>query len=157
MTATAPQIRPATPADAAGMAAVLRAIIALTGRDRPATADYVLEQYIAHPDRVACSVAVASGEILGFQSLRLARAGNPWAVTPGYGIIGTHIGPAAHRRGVGRALFAVSLAAARAAGLPAIDASIGEANTLGLAYYEAIGFRAYRSLPGVICKRLDLG
>lgn len=150
------KIRPARPDDAPGLSAVLQAIIAMTGHDRPASVDYVLDNYIDHPDRIACSVAVEGDGILGFQSLRLARAGNPWQVTPGFGIIGTHIGPAAHRKGAGRALLTQSLAAAREAGIPVIDASIGESNSLGLAYYQAMGFRPYRRLPGVICHRLDL-
>ncbi|WP_237218062.1 GNAT family N-acetyltransferase [Ruegeria lacuscaerulensis] len=62
-------------------------------------------------------------------------------------MIGTHIRPSTARRGVGRALFQETLKAARAAGLVAIDATIGVNNAEGLAYYQARGF--------VDCRRID--
>jgi ribosomal protein S18 acetylase RimI-like enzyme len=118
----------------------------------------VLENYIQHADRIECSVAEdEDGHILGFQSLRYARADNPYGVAEGWGIIGTHVSPQAARRGVGSALFAVTRRAAEARGLKNIDASIGADNALGQSYYDAMGFMTYRQPEGLVCKvyRLD--
>jgi ribosomal protein S18 acetylase RimI-like enzyme len=58
--------------------------------------------------------------------------------------------------GIGSRLFDATLASARGAGLPAIDAYIGAENVAALDYYEALGFRAYRNSDGAICKALQL-
>ncbi len=150
------EIRPATPDDAQGMSAVLKAIIDATGRQRAFDSAHVTELYIDNPRRIACSVAVFEGEVVGFQSLTIAQPDNIYGVTPGWGIIGTHISPKAFRKGVGKALFAVSRAAALDAGLTDIDASIPADNDMGLAYYEAIGFHSYRTTDTRICKRYRL-
>ena len=94
--------------------------------------------------------------MLGFQSLIRAEEGNSGGVEPGWGIIGTHVRPTAARRGVGRALFEVSRAAAANAGLQTIDATIAANNPEALAYYEAMGFRPYRSLGNLIGTRFDI-
>ncbi|WP_432377124.1 hypothetical protein [Agrobacterium rosae] len=49
-------------------------------------------------------------------------------------------------------MFRATLVAAKAAGLENIDASIGADNSLGQAYYEAMGFRTYRTPEGLVCK-----
>ena len=151
-------IRTATMEDAQGMSDVLSEIVVMTGRERPRDVTAVRTRYLEHPDRIRCSVAEDDdGRILGFQSLLLATQGNPYGVTEGWGIIGTHVSPRAARQGVGTGLFAVSRDAAQKAGLPSIDASIADDNPLGLGYYEAMGFRTYRLSPGTVCKRYDLG
>src|SRR5699024_11682533 len=71
-------------------------------------------------------------------------------------IIGTHIHPSAGRRGIGRRLFAISLSAAKSAGLRHIDASIAADNGPALAYYSAMGFTPYRQGDDVIPHRFDL-
>ncbi|WP_078059421.1 GNAT family N-acetyltransferase [Tropicimonas marinistellae] len=152
------KIRPATADDAAGASRMLQALAAAGKRSRPSDPDFVLETYICAPDRVECLVAVdEDGTILGLQSLARARPGNPYGVAEGWGIIGTHVSPRAARKGCGKALFAVTREAALAAGLVAIDASIGADNADGLAYYAAMGFETYRTPEGKICKRLALG
>ncbi len=149
-------VRPAISADADMMSAVLAEIIALWKSDRPTSPDHIRAFYIEHPERIECSVAVDEAEtIVGFQSLRLATPGNSYEVTPGWGIIGTYVKLGTARRGIGSALFAASHAAAQTAGLPAIDATIGADNEKALAYYEAMGFRTYRQMPGAISKRYD--
>lgn len=70
--------------------------------------------------------------------------------------MGTHVNPDAARRGVGKALFPVTLLAAKAYGLAKIDATIGANNPEGLGYYEAMGFRTYRTPDGKICKQYVL-
>nr|WP_306238292.1 MULTISPECIES: GNAT family N-acetyltransferase [unclassified Ornithinimicrobium] len=74
----------------------------------------------------------------------------------GWGIIGTHIHPEAGRTGLGRRLFATSLAAAKAAGLRHIDASIGSDNSAALAYYAAMGFTPHREGSDTIPHRFDV-
>ncbi|MGW8192420.1 N-acetyltransferase family protein [Sphingomonas hankookensis] len=145
--------RPASIDDASSLSRILREIIARTGRDRPHDEAFVLRQYLTNTASILCTVAVdATGEILGFQSLVRAKAGNRYDVPPGWGIIGTHIHPSAHRQGVGAALFRASRAAAQAAGLTKIDAYIGADNAGALRYYEALGFRTYRTPEGIVQK-----
>lgn len=112
--------------------------------------------YIEDADKIRCTVAEEDGSILGFQSLKEARAGNQWGVEPGWGIVGTHIRPSAARRGIGRALFDVTRKAAVEAGIANIDASVAANNPEGLAYYEAMGFRIYRTPENLICKRFNV-
>jgi ribosomal protein S18 acetylase RimI-like enzyme len=145
--------RPATLDDADGMAAVQNEIFAAGLRKAPTDKTAILAAYIEHEDRIQCVVAQdADGRILGFQSLRLAKVGNPWDVAEGWGIIGTHVSPFAARKGVGSALFKETLQAAKAFGLRNIDASIGADNALGQAYYDAMGFQTYRTPENLVCK-----
>lgn len=151
-------IRPASAADAPGMSAVQNEIFEAGLRKSAVTVEGVLATYVEHEHRIECSIALdEDGRILGFQSLRYAAAGNEFGVEEGWGIIGTHISPSAARRGIGAALFAATLSAARRFGLQNIDADIPADNAAGLAYYEAMGFRTYRSGEGTIGKvyRID--
>lgn len=150
--------RAAAPADAARMAEVQNAIFRAGLRATPVDTAFVQARYLAPEHRVACTVAEENDRILGFQSLTHAWPGNPYGAPEGWGIIGTHIHPDAGRRGIGRSLFAVSLAAAQSAGLEHIDASIGADNAAALSYYRAMGFTPYRhgDGDGVIPHRFDL-
>lgn len=135
------------------MSSVLAAIITKTGRDRPHGSDFVLATYIADPYRIACTVALDdASKIMGFQSLRRAVPGNVYGAPVGWGIIGTHVAPWAGRQGVGSSLFAVTLQAARQGGIAKIDAGIGDQNEPGLRFYEACGFRTYKTERGLIHK-----
>lgn len=136
------------------MSRILAANAPLTGSRRPTDPDYVTRQYIRHPDRIECSLAIdAEGAVLGFQSLKRASDGNPYDLPQGWGIIGTHISPLAARRGVGAALFAVSRGAAVKAGLSFIDATIANSNAGALAYYQAMGFETWREMESATGKR----
>jgi len=139
--------------DAAAMSRVLREIIEHTDRERPNDEAYVTRQYLANPSSIRCTVAIDDeGLVVGFQSLVRAEAGNRYDVPAGWGIIGTHISPRAHRRGVGNALFQSSREAAEHARLEKIDAYIGADNPAGLSYYEAMGFETYREPEGIVQK-----
>lgn len=154
---TAPlRIRPATPENAIGMSRLLTAILKAKNSPRPSAPEDVLARYIEDPDRIACTLAEAGGEVIGFQSLKRARAGNPYGVTPGWGIIGTYVDANHNGRGIGRRLFEVSHRAAKDAGLPAIDASIGHANAGAQAYYAAMGFQSYGQTPSAVMKKFTL-
>ncbi|WP_227284552.1 GNAT family N-acetyltransferase [Boseongicola sp. H5] len=151
------RIRPAETGDAGGISDVLEQLVAAGLRSNASDKAFVLSHYIADPHRIACTVAEdGSGRILGLQSLKRATEDNPYGVEPGWGIIGTHVSPQAARRGIGSRLFAASREAAIAAGLRKIDATIGADNSLGLAYYEAMGFRTYRRTDSAICKCYEL-
>lgn len=144
--------------DAVAMSRVLREIIAHTGRERPNDEAFVTRQYIANPASVRCTVAIDDeGDVIGFQSLVRAEADNRYDVPAGWGIIGTHISPRAHRQGVGSALFRSSREAAEQAGLEKIDAYIGADNPSGLRYYEAMGFQTYRTPEGIVQKVYTVG
>lgn len=150
-------IRQSTEADAPGMAAVLKEIIDSWGSNRPTSAEHVRDFYISHPDRLSSAVAVdEDGQIIGFQILKRASAGNPYGVAEGWGIIGSYVALNKGGMGIGRKMFAETLAHAKAAKLPAIDATIGKDNPTGLAYYEAMGFVSYRETETADCKKLDL-
>ena len=150
------EIRPARPTDAEDMAEVQNAIYRAGLRASPVDVALIRERYLSLEHRVACTVAERDGRVVGFQSLKRAWPDNPYDVTEGWGIIGTHIRPDAGRSGLGRRLFAISLAAAKSAGLRHIDATIGIDNAPGLAYYSAMGFTPYREGSGVIPHRFDV-
>ncbi|WFE75836.1 GNAT family N-acetyltransferase [Roseinatronobacter sp. S2] len=147
------EIRDAVVEDVKQMSTFLKELTASGKRTSPDDESFVRAYYIEDSGKIRCSVAVDEGVILGFQSLKLAEPDNKWGVEPGWGIIGTHIRPSAARRGVGRALFEESRLAAENAGIGNIDASIAATNPEALAYYEAMGFRTYRTPDGLICKR----
>ncbi|MES0884707.1 GNAT family N-acetyltransferase [Roseibium sp. SCP14] len=146
-------VRKATRVDADAMSAVLVEIFEEWGSDRQSDPEFVTAYYIEHLDNVRCSViSDDEGNVFGFQALKMATDGNMFDLPVGWGIIGTYVSLSSSRKGAGSALFASSLEAARQAGLQNIDATIGKTNTIGQAYYEAMGFRTYRELPSVVGK-----
>lgn len=152
------RVRQAVADDAEAMSEVLREIVAKTGRQRRTEPSFVISNYIEHPEGVRCTVAVDEQDNpIGFQALVRSWPENPYGVPLGWGIIGTHISPRAHRKGVGTALFAVTKVAAEAAGLLSIDAYIGSDNPGALRYYEALGFRKYREKEDVVQKAYKVG
>lgn len=139
------------------MSMILAAVIASWKSRRPYSPEHVLDHYIAHPDRIGCAVAVdRNASILGFQSLKVTRRGNPYDLPQGWGVIGTYVALNDLRKGVGRALFAQMRVTALGAGLTRIDATIGARNQGALAYYDAMGFRTYRHMDGAVGKKLIL-
>lgn len=143
--------------DAAGMSRVLEEIVIQTGRERRSDRAFVVANYLEHPARIRCTVAVdEESGVVGFQSLVRAWPDNPYDVPEGWGIVGTYISPRAHRRGVGSALFAETKAAAQNAGLAKIDAFIGSDNHAALRYYEAMGFETYRDVGDAVQKAYDV-
>ncbi len=159
--------RAAVPADAAAMAELINQIIAAGGTtayEQPFDADAMRAEYVASADRISCTVAERDGQLLGFQGLFWPH--DPADPMPdGWAIIATFARVGQTGAGIGRALFAVTLAAARAAGVKTIDATIRADNTGGLAYYTRMGFADYDRLIGLplqdgtpvdrIRKRLD--
>lgn len=138
-------IRPATRSDAAAMAALQNVIITLGGTTAYQTCrteSEILEDYIEGPAALSCLVATDGGRLIGFQCV-----GTHEGLAPGWGDIGTFVAPALQAQGVGAALFAATLAAVRARGLVALNATIRADNVPGLAYYARIGFEDYADDP----------
>ena len=153
-------IRPATPADAPTMTAILNAIIAIggtTAHEAPKSTAAVATDYITSPDVLAASIAEDDGTLIGWQFVGWYH-GNPE--------IGTFVQPGIQARGVGSQLFAQTCATLRSAGITYIIATIRADNIPGLAYYARIGFRDIAHDPdfalstgqkvGRVTRRIDL-
>ena len=152
------RVRQATSHDVIAMSSMLLELVAAKKRTRPSDPEFVRDHYVDGPGIVRCVIAEDnSGAVLGFQCLKIADEDNAYGTPAGWGFIGTHVGPRALRRGVGRRLFSITRDVARDAGLPAIEAFIGADNAEGQAYYEAMGFRTYRTPPDAVCMRFDVG
>ncbi|MGH1412519.1 MAG: GNAT family N-acetyltransferase [Pelagimonas sp.] len=141
---------------ALGMSQLLHAILQRWDSPRPYSVDHILAHYIEHRDSLMCTVALDQERVVGFQSLRLAVENNEYGVTPGWGIIGSYVAEGMGGRGIGRGLFQQTLTAAKAAKIPAIDATIADRNDEGQAYYGAMGFQVYQTRPGAICRKFTL-
>jgi L-amino acid N-acyltransferase YncA len=127
------------------MARLLNGIIAAGGTTaltEPVTADEIAA-WAAAP-RSAWHIAEAGGEIVGFQWIE------PWdALPPEAANIATFTAQGRTGLGIGSALFAATVPAARALGYAWINANIRADNAGGLAYYQSRGFRDWRHVPGV--------
>jgi ribosomal protein S18 acetylase RimI-like enzyme len=144
-------VRPATPADASDMTTLLNAIIEIGGSTAHETAftpETMLIHYIAPPALVCCHVAENEGKVIGFQWLGWPR--NPDDPMPkGWAVIASFVAPEAAGMGVGQGLFAATKAAAKLAGVTAIDATIRADNVAGLRYYGGLGFADYNRRVGI--------
>jgi ribosomal protein S18 acetylase RimI-like enzyme len=154
-------VRTADVADAEPMAALLNALIAqggTTARRRPFDKKQIVEQLISPPYGINCAVAAAGSDVVGFQALEWADPDwpGPDKLPPDWAIIATYVALEHHGQGIGRKLFATTLAAARVASVRHIDATIRCENAGGLAYYDGMGFVDYRQGDGTISKRLEL-
>jgi GNAT superfamily N-acetyltransferase len=149
-----PVFRPVTEADAPAMAGLLNQIIetgGTTAHQSRFDAKRMLSHYIAPPLGICCFVALLDGEVIGFQALERSdpdwqgegKLPNDWAV------IATFVGEGHRGSGVGRGLFTLTLEAAQAADVVAIDATIRADNALGLAYYSRMGFADHALIKGV--------
>ena len=140
-------VRPGRVADAEALAAILNAIIArggTTAHEVPFTPADLAGHYIDGPGVISCQVAEAGGQVLGFQSL-----GQHDGLPPGWADIATFTRQDGKVPGAGSALMGATLAAARAAGLDAINATIRADNAGGLAFYRKMGFVQYGISPAV--------
>ncbi len=140
-------IRPVVPADAAELADLLNAIIArggTTALQTPFTAAALAAAYLTGPDVWCCHVASAGEALLGFQTL-----GRYPGLPADVGDIGTFTRLGATQGGIGTALFAATVARARALGLSALNATIRADNAGGLAFYTRMGFVDHDVISGV--------
>ncbi|MCZ4262631.1 GNAT family N-acetyltransferase [Limimaricola sp. G21655-S1] len=147
----APSIRPARRDDADAMCAILNPLIAAggsTAHRRPFDAARMRQHYLAPDELVSCVVAERDGDVVGFQSL--IWAGDPEDPLPeGWTVIASFVQRGLTGRGIGRAMFERTRAAAKAAGVVAMDATIRADNPAGLRYYSAMGFDDWDLLRAV--------
>jgi L-amino acid N-acyltransferase YncA len=146
------EVRAARREDAAELAELLNAIIALGGTtalEDPYTAERFAAAYIDGRDVHCCFVAVdpATGRLEGYQSLGRSRE-----LPAGVGDVGTFARLGGAQRGVGSALFAATRARAVQLGLSAINATIRADNAGGLAFYGKQGFHDHSITPAVPLK-----
>lgn len=157
-------LRPATVQDAPAMADLLNRIIAIggtTAHETPFTPQQILHHYIEGAEPICCHLAEDAQGLIGFQSV-----GHHPGLPAAWGDIGTFVSPDRQRSGAGAALFLATLAAARAAGLRVLNATIRADNVPGLGYYARRGFVDYAQDPdfrlksgvrvGRVSRRFDL-
>lgn len=139
-------IRDATSDDAAAMAEVLNAVIALggtTAHENPKSPQTVRQDYIDGPEVRTSVLAEEGDQVIGWQSI------GHWQ---GQMHIGSFVRPGIQARGTGAAMFALTLQRARAQGMTEIIASIRADNVPGLAFYAKMGFVDFASEPGFALK-----
>jgi L-amino acid N-acyltransferase len=143
-------IRPARTTDAAAIAGIWNPII----RDTAVTfnAQEKSEADIAAmiTDRAAAGhgflVAVADGAVVGFATYSQFRGGVGYARTMEHTVL---LAPAAHGKGLGRALMTGIEDHARAGGAHSLYAGVSAENPAGRAFHAAIGFAEIAVLPAV--------
>ena len=148
-----PTTRPATAKDATTMAALLNEIIAIGGTtayEEPFNSKSMDHQYVSARNLIACTVAEKDGDLLGFQGLFWPSEADTFPT--GWAFIATFVRVGRTGGGVGRALFAATVQAARGAGVRTIDATIRADNTSGLSFYGRIGFTDYDRVAKVPLK-----
>lgn len=154
-------IRLATVTDAPAMCLLINRIIAIGGttafRD-PFDDAMMRDQIIAPPGAICCHLAQDAQGLAGFQALFMADPAwdGPDPLGPDWGLIGTYVAAGRQGQGIGKSMFAATKAAARAAGITRLDATIRRENTGGLAYYTAMGFVDWRADANSLSKRFDL-
>lgn len=137
-------IRPATPADAEAISSILAGIAAEavhSAIDRPWPAPAQRRYLESLSPREVFHVATASGDagaVIGYQSLDLW---SPVLNTMSHvGQIGTFLTPDARGQGIGRALFAATLAHARAHAFRKFVITVRASNTRAQRFYTSLGF-----------------
>ncbi len=141
-----PEVRAAGAGDVAALCALQARIIRIGGTtayETPLDEAEFARIYLTGPEAICCHTVLIGGRAAGFQAL-----GRHSALPGDWADIGTFVDPDLQRSGAGSALFAATLAFARAAGLATINATIRADNCAGLAYYRRIGFRDYGADPG---------
>lgn len=135
------RIRKARAADADELTMLLNEIIAAggtTAMEESFSPDQLRDWFIDGQSALTCHVAETDDVLAGFQFLSLYPD-----LPEGWADIGTFSRMHPKIPGVGTALFAATLAAARSLDMEFINATIRADNTGGLAYYAKMGFVTY--------------
>ena len=160
-------VRAAVTDDVGPLAGILNEIIQVGGTtalETPLSQAEFTRYFLHGPDFLTCYVAQGSATrlLVGFQALaRHPDLPERWADIATFARMNPKL------PGVGTALFAVTRMKARKLGLIAINAAIRADNRSGLAFYEKMGFRTYRTLHAIplkngmpidrVLKRFDVG
>lgn len=143
-------VRPATPDDAAAIAAVLQVIVSErvhSAIDRAWTADEERAYLTTLSSREVVHVAIDGDRIVGLQVL------DRWSTLDSMahvGQVGTFILPSHRRRGLGHILWAATAAFARVAGYRKLMIQVRATNEAAQAFYETLGFRECGRLAGQV-------
>jgi L-amino acid N-acyltransferase len=134
-------LRTATRDDCHAINAILNHYVAHTTATfitEPQTLEERLDWFEGRSDRHPVVVADVNGETVGWAALSSFRVRAAYAHTAELGVYVHHDH---HRRGIGRALVAETVARGRAAGLHAIVGGCCSESTASIALLEASGFR----------------
>lgn len=151
-------VRTALKSDADQMAELINRIIAIGGTTAyrgPFDGRKIVSEFIGPELAICCHVAVETGTVCGFQALLWSDPSWPGedSLPSDWAVIATYVDPETHGKGIGRALFTRTAAAAGDAGVRAIDATIRKENAGGLSYYARMGFEDYRSGEETVSKK----
>jgi len=141
------RIRKARAADADELTALLNEIIAAggtTAMEEPLSPDQLRDWFIDGQSALTCHLAETDDGLAGFQFLSLYPD-----LPKGWADIGTFSRISPKIPGVGTALFAATLKAARSLDIEFINATIRADNSGGLGYYGKIGFETYSTTKDV--------
>ena len=96
-------------------------------------------------------MAEVGGTIVGFQALEWSDPNwpGPDSLPADWALIASFVDADFQGRGIGKALFTKTLAAAQRAGAHCIDATIRADNQGGLAFYTLLGFTDYSRLRDI--------
>lgn len=133
-------IRPATFDDAPGIAAVYAPFVrdtAISFEMEPPTADEMRRRMRGEHRRLPWVVADVDGTVVGYAyaSPFRARAAYQWSVE-----VSVYVDSGAHRRGIGRRLYAALLDRVRRLGYRKIVAGVTLPNVASVALHAALGF-----------------
>lgn len=140
-------VRPAISADAPAMADLLNEVVRAGGTTAildPLSPADLRDWFIDGSGARFCHLAEDEGLLLGWQSVGYGQG-----LPAGWGDMATFARVGGTGRGIGTALFAATLARARAEGLMGLNATIRSDNTGGLAYYTKMGFADHAVTKGV--------
>ena len=148
------KLQPATSEDADRLAALLNQIIKTGGTTahlHPFDRERLLNHYLAPPSATKQLMAEVGGTIAGFQALEWSDPNwpGPDSLPADWALIASFVDADFQGRGIGKALFTKTLAAAQSAGARCIDATIRADNQGGLAFYTSLGFTDYSRLRDI--------
>ena len=139
-------IRPAAPADAPGIAALVNPVIRDTAITFTTAEKSPADIAEAITRSQAYFVATEGARVIGYASYFQFRGGPGYARTMEHSIT---LAPEARGKGLGRQLMAMLEDSARRRGAHALIAGISGENPAGVAFHAAIGFREVGRLPQV--------
>lgn len=143
-------IRIATLDDAGALCALLNEVIQIGGSTAYETvmdAEKFASIFLLRPAHICCHAAqLANGALVGFQFLEYSHEiGGEWASISTFARANNVANNTPPVKGVGRALFPFSRDFLINTPTQFIDATIRADNNSGLAYYEKMGFRTYKT------------